>query len=242
MIAPAFQSIHSIRNQKAVTAEVLSRWLVGGEVYTAGTVQGNIQWGDVDLEIILMLIKGIPMVRSRYQTLLINVSQQTLESDSRFITWLAQLVRLRSLSSLSIIIEITEEVDEVTLMMRWDEINHKGFDMAMDDYGKLNSTFERLQSFPWSVCKFDVRNIINRSPDFLRGLQYCHDRKITVVGEKVESQHLSVGASEAGIDLQQGFFYDYPHLLLGRKSATCREKARVKDGTMMNLGYQEALQ
>lgn len=213
MIIPMFQPIHSMNNGAKVGAEVLNRWFFDGVYYSPGDVRVGIRWGDVDPEVILLLIKNITAIEARFERIMLNVSEQTLESDYLFSSWANQLARFSSLSKVSLHVEITEGVSETSLWKRWDAIKSNGTSIVMDDFGYKNSTYDRLRSYEWDGCKFDVKRLADLAQEDMKGLRFCQHNDIPVIGEQVESERLANQASLLGVQLQQGYYHGRPALL-----------------------------
>lgn len=215
MIIPMFQPIHSTKSGVVVGAEVLNRWLFDEVYYAPGDVRVGIRWEDIDPEVILLLIKNIPAIEARYPRLMINVLEETLESDYRFAAWIAQVERFRALTTVELIIEMTEGVTDASLWKRWDELKAKGIPLVMDDYGYKNSTHERLEAFLWDGCKFDVKRLAALAQKDMKGVRFCQDSDIPLIGEQVETEQLAQQSSWMGVHLQQGYHHGRPALLDG---------------------------
>lgn len=215
MIIPMFQPIYSTKTRTVVGAEVLSRWLFDEVCYTPGDVRVDINWEDIDADVISLLVKNISAIEAVYPRLMINVSEETLDSDYRFAAWIAQVEQFRSLTTVELIIEMTEGVTDDSLKKRWDEMKVNGIPLVMDDYGYKNSTHQRLEAFPWDGCKFDVKRLAALAQMDIKGVRFCQDNEIPLIGEQVETEQLAQQSSWIGIHLQQGYHHGRPALLNG---------------------------
>lgn len=215
MIIPMFQPILSTKSGIVVGAEVLSRLFTDGVYYSPGDSYLGIRWVDIDLEVILTLIRNIPAIEAHYPRLMINVSEQTLESDYRFAAWSAQVERFRALTTVELIVEMTEGVTNASLCKRWDGLKVKGIPIVMDDYGEKNSTHERLEAFPWDGCKFDVKRLVLQPKQYMKGVRFCQDNDIPLIGEQVETEQLAQQFLCMGVHLQQGYHHGRPALVDG---------------------------
>lgn len=213
MIIPMFQPIYSMMSGELVGAEVLNRWLFDGVYYAPGDVQVGIRWGEIDPEVILLLIKNIPAIEAQFGRIMLNVSEQTLASDYLFSSWMSQVERFCALTTSSLHVEITEGVSDASLWLRWDVLKAKGISIVMDDFGYKNSSYDRLLAFPWDGCKFDVKRLAELSQEDMRGLRHCQHNEIPVIGEQVESERLANQAALLGVQLQQGYQHGRPALL-----------------------------
>lgn len=215
MIVPMFQPIRSMKNDEVFGAEVLNRWLFDKVYYAPCDVRVGIRWEDVDPEIIRFLIKNIPAIETLYSRLTVNVSEQTLESDCRFTAWMTQIEQFRSLTATELMVEMTEGVSDASLRKRWDELKAKEILLVMDDYGYKGSTHERLEAFPWDGCKFDVKRVAMSDQNDMKGVMFCQNNDIPIIGEQVETEQLAQQSSWIGVHLQQGYYHGRPDLLDG---------------------------
>lgn len=209
IITPALQSIVNGTNGSVIGYEVLSRWTDGVFSLSPHQVQKNIDWSHADREVIKHLTKSARYMSQLEERFFINVSQETLSNDHRFEYWKDKLVDLLWLVNLPITLEIVEGVEDDTLHSRWGDLEQLGVTLALDDFGKKNSTMDRLQRYEWSFCKIDIQD------DVIAGeaLEFCNANSISVIAERVETELLSQKAFSYGLEKHQGFLYGLPFFL-----------------------------
>ncbi|MFC6674135.1 EAL domain-containing protein [Marinobacterium aestuariivivens] len=227
MIIPMFQPVKSTTTGDIVGAEVLIRWLFDGVYYSPSDVRVEIRWGDIDKAMILLLIKNIDAIDKRYNQIMVNVSEDTLKSDHLFHSWCKQVRRFNMLSRTEFMVEVTEGVSDTTILRRWDALKKLGASLVMDDYGHQNSSLDRLVSYPWDACKFDVKRVAGTDRKDAEGLQFCRDKGIRIIGEQVETERLASQAAVLGIKLQQGYLHGRAELLDGWVTHEVKEAIAV---------------
>lgn len=216
MIIPVFQPIRCFNTKKDVGAEVLCRWCGIGGLSSPGELDSQICWADVDLALISVLTIDALKSSRAYSRIMINVSEQTLASDEYFAAWMHRVRYFVERSTARVCIEITEQVTDQTLVRRWEWLISLGVSLVIDDYGYEYSTFERLKSFPWNACKFDIQ----RLTDDRDAITYCLMNDVRVIAEKVETSDQATLAAAAGLTWQQGFLFGKPEALREHSCST----------------------
>lgn len=84
IFAPAFQPIKHVGTGSFVAAEVLARWYDEGRVVAPSNIKVPLNWGLVDIEVARFIQNNLPFGRVQHRALFINVSEQTLGTDSIF--------------------------------------------------------------------------------------------------------------------------------------------------------------
>lgn len=196
-----FQPIIDWNSNTIFGYEALTRWRCGDNVTSAGAVGSEfIPWGIVDPET-LRLIKDNRHKISN-SPIFLNVSNETLASDVLFKQWLIYIKCL--IKTNPIYVEINEDVPCQVLSKRWGSLDKLGVKLAMDDFGFGYSSYERLSSYPWSVCKFDSRRILKGLDT--EAIYLCNKLNLLTVVEFIENNEVSRRVSIMGMHLHQGFF------------------------------------
>lgn len=117
-------------------------------------------------------------------------------------------------------IEITESIafnEDHNILQRLIEIRNLGISIAIDDFGKGYSSFNRLKTFPIDLLKIDM--------DFVRGItspskkdraiiksiiQIAKNLNIEVLAEGVETEEQYTYLKDKGCDMIQGYYFYKP--------------------------------
>lgn len=208
IFAPVLQQIKDVGTGSFVAAEVLARWCSEGQVFTPSGLSSPPNWGVVDIEVARFIQDHLCHCSEEYQTLFVNVSEQTLKSDIIFHTW-AEIIRAITTNHPSrLVIEITEGVQDESLAFRWGALTAMGVSLALDDYGDKNSSMSRLIGYDWDYCKFDARKL--SSFDGFTAILHCRRKGIHLIAEQVETPPLEENAKLLGLVWQQGFLHGKP--------------------------------
>lgn len=213
MIAPVFQPIVDAKSGHTVAAEVFAR-AKGRPESTKGPLSLSEiiswDWKDVDCKIMIQLAKYGEDLSKRLNKVFINVANETLQCDHWFSHWLGCVDKLIESTSTCIVLEITEQVEPDVLKRRWNDIIGKGVRIALDDFGNDHSTYERLASYNWDVCKYRSKDLQSDSPDVEKALRYCKDNGISIIAEQIETEEQKSIAELKGSHFHQGWLYAYP--------------------------------
>ena len=116
-------------------------------------------------------------------------------------------------------LEITEtavvQLDD-RVVRSLEALRRLGVRIAMDDFGTGFSSLTHLRSLPLDIIKVDrsfVQGIIERSEDraiVSAILSLARGRRLSIIGEGVESEALHAELVSLGCELAQGFFYGVP--------------------------------
>jgi diguanylate cyclase (GGDEF)-like protein/PAS domain S-box-containing protein len=150
----------------------------------------------------------------RRTTFTINISGQTLESDS-FVTLLSRLLKKHQLDARALIFEITETsaIENIEAAKRLiNELRALGCRFALDDFGSGFSSFHHLKHLPVDYIKIDgqfVRGMANDPTD--RAIvtsinDIAHSFGKQTIAEGVEEAGTSALLQSFGVDYAQGFY------------------------------------
>lgn len=123
--------------------------------------------------------------------------------------------------TISVILEISETNMELSDLEKpigniLKQLKDAGFKIALDDFGKENSNFQRLIEWDIDILKLDrslVSNIHENSKKFLSVKAISSLAKefgISVVAEGVETADEANTLTKLGIDTRQGYYYGRP--------------------------------
>lgn len=147
----------------------------------------------------------------------INVSPlQLLEPG--YSEGLEQATRLRGLEPENIVVEITEtammQSEQVSLKVL-EQLNHRGFRVAIDDFGSGYSSLNYLHKLPVRILKIDrllVEQLDSKShaPLIRPILDIARSLGLKVIAEGVETREQRDQLALMGADLLQGFHLSKP--------------------------------
>lgn len=120
-----------------------------------------------------------------------------------------------------VVVELSEEsilerMDSVLVTHELEKLRAAGFLIALDDFGKEGSNFNRLSDFPVDVVKLDkffVDDIVTdaRSQSMVKALvTLSHELNFKLVAEGIESQAQADTLLRLGVSKHQGYFYARP--------------------------------
>lgn len=205
-IVPYLQSITDKTNN-IIAYEVLARLFDA----TNQRVPLNLEhlsptdWMDIDLAVAAQVL-SISCTHRLPARLFINVSEATLLNEYVFESWINNIRELSQ--KCRITIEITEQIDDTLLGDRWSAMRNENIRLAVDDFNCEFSTYERLLSYPWDTCKFEVENSTSKLTQ--KALRYCVHNDIEVVVERIETQQQAIMLLHQNKILSQGFYISKP--------------------------------
>lgn len=207
MIVPMFQPLHSTKSRKVVGGELLCRWLSDGEMLLPHQFPKSLSWAQVDIEALSFMVKSNKAISRKFKSVYINLSKEIMESDLLFSEWERKIKDLKITEKLDVSFEVLEWVTDKALHKRWPTLASLGGRIVIDDFGCINSNLSRLEQYPWSGCKFNIQKIAAGSHPDLKALNFCLNRGITTIAEKVETSLDATLCANKGIHLQQGYYY-----------------------------------
>ena len=217
------QPIVDTQYNKVQGFEALIRWRRGdqllgpeqflNEFYDATTKH---DFGKSRLELFSAMIRTVEPEIPGYVALNVNISDLVDDGAAQIVKTLAPLNAQRQL-----VIEISEvaigpRLNEENVLAALKEMQRHGFLIALDDFGKESSNFNRLLDWPIDILKVDkifidrittepkTRNIIESVVKLAAQLQ------VSVVAEGVETEIQAQVLRDLGLHLHQGFLYARP--------------------------------
>lgn len=149
----------------------------------------------------------------------VNMSRNHTKQINNFISRFISTFNKYNLSPDLVEVEIVEQSvdeDKIILQKVIDALHNNGFSIAMDDFGKGESSLNMLSSIPIDVVKFDqnfLRNnsSLEESSDFITSLVDLGKKlnKKTVF-EGVETKEQRDFLRSINCDVVQGYFYSKP--------------------------------
>ena len=158
----------------------------------------------------------------------VNISPVHLVAPG-FLATLDSALHSSGLDPQKLEIEVTEEAlitDFEHTRIILEEVHRRGISIAVDDFGRGNTSLRYLQQFPLDKLKIDksfIRNIVDndKAREIARSVvRLGHDLGLSVVAEGVEQQAQLNELSDWKCDEAQGFLFSRPveqdavHLLL----------------------------
>lgn len=153
------------------------------------------------------------------QAINFNISPASLDSSQNFIESLHQLIQSYAIDPNQICFEITESAlvaSESDLEPQLKKLAAYRYKLALDDFGKGQSSFSRLTLLPVSYIKID-KCFINQINDskaatqiYSAMIQLCHNLKLTVIAEGIESEQQLHQLKQMHCDYGQGFYLGTP--------------------------------
>lgn len=148
----------------------------------------------------------------------VNVAPQQL-ADRSFTNKLETILRETGLDPRRLELEITESSiisDHEYALATIRRLKALGFKIAMDDYGKGNSSLSTLQSFPFDKIKLD-RSFVEGLPESIQSdaivrstLILANSLNIVVLAEGVETEAQLAFLRREGCHFVQGFYFGKP--------------------------------
>ncbi|MCG6117932.1 MAG: EAL domain-containing protein [Aquimonas sp.] len=151
----------------------------------------------------------------------INLSATTLEDDS-FADFVCAELGRSGVAASRLCFEVTETAALTHMERAMSFINRMrtlGCRFALDDFGSGMSSFGYLKQLPVDMVKIDgsfIRDIETdpMSLSIVRALtEICHQAKVSVVAEFVETQRIAQRLRELGVDYAQGYAIHRPEPL-----------------------------
>lgn len=214
-----FQPIVQLNDQNCTHYEMLCRFREGNTFEWVMFGEDIGMAPEFDIAVCTRSLKYISEKRGQTnERFSINISGQSI-ANHHFLLKLMGLIKVHENIKDRIIFEITEstqitELNVVGNVVR--DLQSKGFQVALDDFGAGAASFQYLNSMHVDYVKIDgkyIKNILNDKRDMImvKNLtQMCKDLGIKVVGEFVENKEISDTLTELGIDYGQGYYFGKP--------------------------------
>jgi len=239
-----FQPIVSMRTQKVVGVEALSRGRApAGELIPPLALYGRAQREGRTLELDrLCREKALQAFKLRFreqpdQLLFLNFEASLLDQGVGGSGALVELVRSLGVPPSNVIIEIIEsQVGDLEALEQF-VLSHRshGFLMALDDIGSGHSNLERVARIKPDVIKLDRSLVSGVDRHFYKKeiaralLKLGNKIGALVVAEGVETEGEALAVMDLGVDMLQGFHFARPAPLAALPDG-CEAKMRTLAG------------
>ena len=173
------------------------------------------------------------------RTLFLNVHPQAAAHDAKCALELGELVRYYGLLPKRVCVEIiAEDCDEASLLDAVAIYRDLGLAIAIDDFGKARSNFDRVLALRPDLVKLDRALVADallgwgRARRMLAGMvELLHEVRSRVIIAGIESAAEARVAIEAGADFVQGFYFSPPaSALADERGALSRLQAVLRSG------------
>lgn len=153
----------------------------------------------------------------------VNVCRQTLIRGKDFMKEVDSLLHAyeipRDLIQLEVLESATGENEDLMVDLL-NDMHHKGFKIAMDDFGRGHSSLGMIQKMPLDYLKLDksffdkwTENPENKTKEaslVQRTIQLAKDMDMVVVAEGIEEKFQVDRLVEFGCDMIQGYYFSKP--------------------------------
>ncbi len=214
-----FQPIVRLSDEACTHYEMLCRFKEGNTFEWVMFAEDIGMAAEFDIAVCTRAMKYISEKRSQTnERFSINISGQSI-ANKNFLLKLMGLIAVHNDLKSRVIFEITESTQITELGAVGDivkDLQKKGFQVALDDFGAGAASFQYLNSMHVDYVKIDgkyIKNILNDKRDLImvKNLtQMCKDLGIKVVGEYVENKEIAATLKELGIEYGQGYYYGKP--------------------------------
>ncbi len=211
MLIPALQPIVYGQTAEVLAYEALARWSIDGAIVSPSNVGFDPNWRAVDAKMLSIIRKQAGAIANIAPRLFVNLSKSTVSDPQHLESWLESLTEIVSCAGFSVVVEITEGVDDNRLQDAWPQLKRLGVKLALDDFGRDQSSRSRLVRYDWDYCKFEADHVLEK--DTQASIRYCGNSGILPIVERVERQHDSEKFTAMGLHWQQGFLHGRPELI-----------------------------
>ena len=217
------QPVVDLKTARTVGFEALIRWNTEEGIKSPDfflkeyyQVTNVVNRGNQRFQIFKELLESLDENVSGWVSLNVQLSDLLDGRCDELILVLEGLIKIRP-----IVIELSEEVindrinaeDVAAILQR---LRLAGFLIALDDFGKEGSNFNRLSVYPIDIVKIDkffVDNITTdlKAKNMIKALAtLAKDSNFQLIAEGIETQEQSDSLLRLGIFLHQGFYYAKP--------------------------------
>lgn len=200
--------------------ETLARWNRDGQIispvnfideyYTATNRQNR---GNFRHQLFRSVVERLGGGFKGYITYNVRLCDLVDGAIENLITTLTPLTRERN-----VVLELAEDLinertDQTDIIAKLNRLRESGFNIAMDDFGKEGSNFNRLSEYPIDIVKIDkffVRDIETnkRNQSLVRALvTLAYELKFDLIAEGVEEVRQVETLLRLGVRYHQGFYY-----------------------------------
>lgn len=219
LIIPFFHGIYDNRAKEIKKYETLARIKYKDKIISPFFFIDIAEKGGLITQITKIIIdKSFRVFKDKDYDFSINLTEVDLGSDD-IVDFLISKAEEYNIPKNRVILEVLEGVGEIEnsiILNKLMELKKAGFKIAIDDFGTMNSNFERVASLNVDYIKIDgkfIKNIHKDKKSFaitkaITDFAKTIDAK--VVAEFVHSQDVQKVVEELGIDYSQGYLFSNP--------------------------------
>jgi EAL domain-containing protein (putative c-di-GMP-specific phosphodiesterase class I) len=227
-LTSSFQPIFSLAHQDVVGYEGLVRaWHRDGEEVPPLRLfrHGRHDFDEIFLDRLSRYLHGHNFSRqgNRRDWLFLNVSPKVIVSGKQYGDYFQSLLESADIDPRRVVIEIVEQgiEDEEKLAEAAEYYRNMGCLIAIDDFGKGHSNFNRIWQLKPEIVKLDrslvyqARSSSNSRRVLKQLVSLIHESGSLVLIEGIETDYEALVAIDSGADLVQGYYFARPdkHLL-----------------------------
>ena len=219
LIVPFFQGIYDNKTKEIKKYESLARIKYQNKIISPFFFIDIAEKGGLIHQITKIIIdKSFQIFQNKDDEFSINLTEIDLGSDD-IIEFLVNKSKEYNIDKNRIILEVLEGVGEISnniILDKLIELKKLGFKIAIDDFGTMNSNFERVALLNVDYIKIDGKFIKNIDKDkksfaITKAItDFAKSINAQVVAEFVHSYEVQKVVEELGIDYSQGYLFSEP--------------------------------
>ena len=219
LIEPFFQGIRDNKTGEIKKYESLARIKYEDRIISPFFFIDISEKGGLINEITKVIIdKSFAKFKDRNDEFSINLTEVDLGNDD-IIVFLVNKAKEYNISKNRIILEVLEGVGKIEnsiILDRLIMLKKLGFKIAIDDFGTMNSNFERVALLNVDYIKIDGKFIKNIDKDkkslaIAKAItDFAKSIDAKVIAEFVHSKEVQKVVEELGIDYSQGYLFSEP--------------------------------
>lgn len=211
ILIPALQPIVYGITSEVLAYEALARWFHNGQIIGPSDLEAEPLWSSVDIQMLSSILARADTIADVAPRLFVNVGKGTVSNAESLSRWIESIAEITHNTAFSIVIEITEGIEDVQLQEAWPRLKRLGVKLALDDFGDGLSSRSRLVRYDWDYCKFEANTVMQKPMQ--DAIRYCKNSGVLPVVERVERQRESEEFAAMGLHWQQGFLHGRPTLI-----------------------------
>jgi len=219
LIVPYFQGIYNNKTKKIEKYEVLARIKYENEIISPFYFIDVAEKSGYIKDITRIIIdKSFKKLKDKSVNISINFTEFDLKDDE-VIDYLINKALFYNIDFDRIYIEILEGIGAIAnneLIEKLKYLKNKGFKISIDDFGTMNSNFERVMDLNFDIIKIDgkfIKNIDKNEKSFIITKAITNFAKslgVKVIAEFVSNKNIQKIVEDLGIDYSQGYLFSVP--------------------------------
>ena len=218
-VIPFFQGIYDNKAKKITKYEVLARIKNGSEIISPFFFIDIAEKGGFIVEITKKIIdKSFKIFSKNDYEFSINLTEIDLMSEE-LTDYLIKKTEEYKIKKERVILEILEgigKIDNSIILNKLKALKESGFKIAIDDFGTMNSNFERFTLFKADYLKIDGKFIKNITTDknsyaITKTIaSFAKSINTKIIAEFVSNEEIQNIVEKLGIDYSQGYLFSTP--------------------------------